>query len=58
VVSCACHYENGNSCDDSNSANYLGLSGISNSFYTLSAQSSCGASPAISQHKIEVGASL
>ena len=58
VVSCACYYENGNSCDDSNSANYLGLSGISNSFYTLSAQSSCGASPAISQHKIEVGASL
>ena len=58
VVSCSCNYENGNSCDETNSANYLGLSGISNSFYTIDAQSSCGASPVISQHRIEVGASL
>jgi MSHA biogenesis protein MshP len=58
VVSCVCHYENGNSCDETNSANYLGLSGVSNSFYTLNAKSSCGADPAVSQHRIEVGASL
>jgi len=58
MVSCTCHYENANSCDDGNAANYLGLSGISNSFYTLTAQSSCGAAPAISQHRIEVGATL
>jgi MSHA biogenesis protein MshP len=58
VVSCTCNYENASGCDESNSANYLGLSGISNSFYTLAAQSSCGAAPALSQHRIEVGATL
>jgi MSHA biogenesis protein MshP len=58
AVSCRCHYENGNSCDETNSANYLGSSGSNNSFYTLNAQSSCGSDPATSQHLIEVGASL
>jgi MSHA biogenesis protein MshP len=58
TVSCVCSYENGASCDATNSANYLGLSGISNSFYTLDSSAQCGASPVLSQHQIEVGASL
>jgi MSHA biogenesis protein MshP len=58
TVSCVCAYENGASCDATSSANYLGLSGITNSFYTLDSSAQCGTSPVLSQHKIEVGASL
>jgi MSHA biogenesis protein MshP len=58
TVSCTCNYENGNSCDDNNSANYLGLTGVSNSFYTLNARAECGVEPTIAHHLIEVGASL
>jgi len=58
VVSCTCNYENGNSCDANDNANYLGLSGVTNSFYTLNARAECGVEPTISNHLIEVGASL
>ena len=58
VVSCACHYENGAVCDETNSANYLGISGISNSFYTIESTAQCGVDPMVAKHRIEVGASL
>lgn len=58
TVSCTCHYENGDSCDNSNSANYLGLTSITNSFYTISSRAECGTAPTLSHHRIEVGASL
>ncbi len=58
TVSCQCRYQNGNSCNSSNSANYLGLSGVTNSFYTVDSSAQCGSTPVISQHRIEVGASL
>ena len=58
TVSCTCRYENNSICDHNNSANYLGLTGITHSFYTLDSQSSCGVEPALSRHRIEVGASL
>lgn len=58
VVSCACHYENGSTCDAANAANYLGISGVTNSFYVIDSQAQCGVEPTISEHRIEVGASL
>jgi MSHA biogenesis protein MshP len=58
VVSCGCHYENGATCDETNSANYLGLSGIAHSFYTIDSAAQCGTDPMLAKHKIEVGASL
>jgi len=58
TVTCSCHYEDGSSCDENNSANYLGLTGVSNSLYTLSARAECGVEPTIAHHLIEVGASL
>ncbi|MGS2717651.1 pilus assembly PilX N-terminal domain-containing protein [Eionea flava] len=58
AVSCTCHYQNGNSCDSTNSANYLGLTGVTNSFYTISSRAQCGVEPTLSHHRIEVGASL
>lgn len=58
VVSCTCHYENGAVCDEENSANYLGLSGISYSFYTIESTAQCGVAPMLAKHRIEVGASL
>lgn len=58
TVSCTCHYENGNRCDAINSANYLGLTDVSNSFYTITARAECGVAPVLSHHRIEVGASL
>ena len=58
TVSCSCRYENNTVCDSNNSANYLGVSGISNSFYAINSQAQCGASDIVSQHRIEVGVSL
>ena len=58
TVTCQCNYENNMPCDTSNSANYLGLSGVTNSFYTLDSHAQCGAGDILSQHRIEVGASL
>lgn len=58
TVSCSCTYESGNSCDAGNSVNYSAVSSVGHSFYTLEASAQCGVSPAISQHRIEVGASL
>lgn len=58
VVSCVCHYENGAACDETDSANYLGLSGITNSFYTIDSAAQCGVEPILSKHSVEVGASL
>lgn len=58
TVSCTCHYENNASCDSNNSANYLGLTGIGHSFYTIESHGQCGAAPVVSMHNIEVGATL
>ncbi|MFT5419319.1 MAG: MSHA biogenesis protein MshP [Candidatus Endobugula sp.] len=58
TVSCECRYENNGVCDNNNSAHYLGISGITHSFYTLNSAAQCGVEPVISQHRIEVGASL
>ena len=58
TVVCSCRYQDNAVCDDSNSANYLGLSDITNSFYTIDSRAQCGVEPIISQHSIEVGASL
>ncbi len=58
TVVCECRYENGVACDSNNSANYLGLSSVDHSFYTINSHAQCGVSPVISQHRIEVGASL
>ncbi len=58
TVVCSCRYEDNSVCDDGNSANYLGLNDISNSFYTIDSRAQCGIDPIISQHSIEVGASL
>lgn len=58
TVSCTCRYENNTSCDHNNSANYLGLSGISHSFYTIDSTAQCGTGDTIARHAIEVGASL
>ncbi|ODS23191.1 hypothetical protein AB835_10135 [Candidatus Endobugula sertula] len=58
AVSCSCTYENNTICDSTNSANYLGVSGISNSFYVINSHAQCGVEPVMSLHNIEVGASL
>lgn len=58
VVACTCNYENANACDETNSANYLGLTGVSHSFYTIESTAQCGDEPLIATHKVEVGASL
>lgn len=58
TVVCDCRYEDNSVCDADNSANYLALSGVDHSFYTLESSAQCGVSPVISQHTIEVGASL
>jgi MSHA biogenesis protein MshP len=58
TVSCQCHYENNTACNPNDSANYLALSGIKKSFYTIDSAAQCGVSPSISQHRVEVGASL
>jgi MSHA biogenesis protein MshP len=58
TVACACHYENGDVCDQTDSTHYLGISGISHSFYTIDSAAQCGVAPMLAKHKIEVGASL
>lgn len=58
TVSCSCIYENNTACDSANSANYLGVSGVSHSFYAIESNAQCGVEPIVSQHTIEVGSSL
>jgi len=58
TVSCTCLYENNSSCEVDEINNYSGEAGIANSFYVINSRSQCGVGSTLSQHQIEVGASL
>ena len=58
TVSCTCRYEDNTLCDNNDSANYLGVSGIGHSFYTIDSHAQCGTDGFLSQHRIEAGAGL
>ncbi len=51
VVSCVCHYENGNACDATQEGNYNGIAGINDSFYHLDSAASCGSGSFSGQHR-------